>query len=149
MSEPVSNTPHAVAAVMSAADAARSLRTFTTGATRNTDSNKLDYEGFLSPLVLQSYARYMHGHRTQADGTLRSADNWQRGLPLGVYMKSMWRHFMDVWSLHRGLPVSSPEDGHQVTPEEALNALLFNAQGMLLETLRGEQKWTGSTTTPQ
>lgn len=118
------------------------MRQFTTGATRNTDTEKLDYEGFLSPQVLQSYARYMHTHRRQADGTLRSADNWQKGIPLDVYMTSAWRHFMDVWSLHRGLPVSSPEDGHAVTPEEALNALLFNVQGMLFETLRGEQKWT-------
>lgn len=113
------------------------IRTFETGATRNLDTNKLDYEGFLSPLVLHSFAKYMHSHRLQKDGTMRDADNWQRGISQDVYMKSMWRHFMDVWSLHRGGQPISPDSGEPVNLEEALCAVLFNVQGMLHEHLKG------------
>jgi hypothetical protein len=40
----------------------------TTGATRNLDEDKLDYEGFLSPYVLRRFAAYMHEHRKTPDG---------------------------------------------------------------------------------
>lgn len=105
------------------------MREFTTGATRNNDTDKFDYEGFISPLVLERYAAYMHKHRLQADGNLRDSDNWQKGIPLEAYVKSGWRHFMDWWKEHRGLPTSEGL-------EEALCALLFNVQGYLHETLK-------------
>lgn len=114
------------------------IRTFATGATRNLDVNKLDFEGFLCPMVLESFARYMNSHRLQKDGTLRSSDNWQAGIPLDVYMKSMWRHFFDVWSIHRGHKAFSSEDGHQITMEEALNAVAFNVNGYMHELLKAE-----------
>ena len=106
------------------------VRRFESGATRDTDAGKFDYEGFLSPVVLREYARYMHKHRVQADGSLRAADNWQRGIPKDAYMASMFRHFMDVWMFHRGI---APESG--VDQVEALCALMFNVQGMLFELL--------------
>ena len=99
-------------------------RTFDTGATRDTDDGKYDYEGFLSPLVLERYAEFMHGHRKMSDGSTRDSDNWQQGIPLDVYMKSMWRHFFDVWSWHRG---ATSKDYIDV----ALCALLFNVMGYL------------------
>lgn len=104
------------------------VRTFDTGATRDNDANKLDYEGFLSPVVLERFAEYMHKNRVQADGSLRDSDNWQKGIPLEAYMKSMFRHFMDVWSAHRGY------DAPDI--EESLCALLFNVMGMLHEHIR-------------
>lgn len=112
------------------------MRQFETGATRNIDANKLDFEGFLSPLVLESFATYMHSHRIQKDGNMRASDNWQKGIPIDVYMKSLWRHFFDVWKQHRGLEAFSPDDGHKLTIEEALNAMLFNTQGYLHELLK-------------
>ena len=108
------------------------MRQFNTGATRDTDEGKLDFEGFLSPLVLIRYAEYMDKHRTQADGKVRSSDNWQKGMPQNAYMKSMWRHFMDAWMWHRG---RKPKSG--ATDEEALCAVMFNAMGYLHEILRG------------
>ena len=57
------------------------MRNFDTGATRDVDTNKLDFEGFLSPVVLERYAEYMHKNRVQADGNLRDSDNWQKGIP--------------------------------------------------------------------
>ncbi len=114
------------------------IRTFETGATRNLDSSKNDYEGFLSPTVIKAFGDYMTSHRKQKDGTTRDSDNWQKGIPIDVYMKSMFRHFMDVWTIHRGGTAISPDSGEQVDIVEALNAMLFNVQGMMHETLKKE-----------
>lgn len=110
------------------------IRRFDTGATRDTDAGKLDYDGFLSPLVLERFARYMHSHRVQPDGAMRAADNWQKGIPRDAYMKSGWRHFFDWWCHHRG---ASRLAGAAL--EEALCALLFNVSGYLHEVLRRGQ----------
>ena len=108
------------------------LRTFETGATRDTSSDKLDYEAFLSPAVLLRYAEYMHTCRKQSDGTMRDGDNWQKGIPTDQYMKSKMRHVMDTWLHHRGL-------GHKAVIkdlEACLCAELFNTMGMLHEILK-------------
>ena len=109
------------------------MRQFTGGATRNTDEGKLDYEGFLSPLALEAYAKYLHNHRTQANGKQRNSDNWQKGIPLPVYMKSMWRHFVSVWKLHRGWDTDE-------TMDDALCGLLFNVNGYLHERLKAREQ---------
>ena len=57
------------------------MRNFDTGATRDNDDEKMDYEGFLSPIVLKEFGRYMHKHRKQTDGKFRESDNWQKGMP--------------------------------------------------------------------
>ena len=107
------------------------IRRFDTGATRDTDEGKLDYEGFLSPLVLERYAQFMHEHRHQSDGTLRAGDNWQKGMPLSSFMKSGWRHFMDWWKKNRSLTDGSPDK----ELEDAICGVLFNASGYLHEVL--------------
>jgi hypothetical protein len=112
------------------------MRQFETGATRDSDKEKYDYEGFLSPLVLQAFGRYMHRHREQADGNLRASDNWQRGMPRDTYMQSGWRHFMDWWLEHRGYP---SREGLV----DALCGLLFNTMGYLHETLKGQDAEPG------
>src|ERR1035437_3044741 len=83
-------------------DAASPVRTFATGATRNVEEGKPDFEGFLSPLSLAEFGRYMASHQKQADGNLRASDNWQKGIPKEAYMKSLWRHLMAVWTLQIG-----------------------------------------------
>lgn len=114
------------------------MRKFDTGATRDTDANKYDYEAFFSPLVLERRAQYMHKHRVQPDGTLRDGDNWQKGIPLAAYMKSLWRHFMDIWKGHRGLQTySDPEDRAMMI--EAICAAMFNLEGYLHELLKEDE----------
>lgn len=105
------------------------MRNFASGATRDTDENKPDYEGFISPLVLERYGVYMMKHQVQADGKLRASDNWQKGIPMEAYMKSGWRHFMDWWKEHR-------KYGSREGLEDALCALLFNVMGYLHEHLK-------------
>lgn len=111
------------------------VRQFGTGATRDTDSGKYDYEGFLSPVVLQRFAKYMHQHRIQSDGKLRDADNWQKGMPVDEYTKSLIRHVMDLWLIHDGYAAVRPENGERVEYEDTLCAILFNVQGLLYERL--------------
>lgn len=108
------------------------IRTFKTGAKRDKEDGKLDYEGFLSPIVLQKYAEYMHTHRWMKDGTYRESDDWAKGIPKDVYMKSGLRHAMDWWLEHRDF---KSRDGII----EALCGLLFNAQGYLYEIIKEDE----------
>lgn len=113
------------------------VRHFSTGATRSAEGDKYDYEGFLSPLALERFGAYMHSHRRQADGTLRDSDNWQKGIPVPQYLKSMWRHLVSTWKhfrLHWGTPAGLGPD-----IENDLCAVIFNAQGMLHEILKAKQ----------
>jgi hypothetical protein len=106
------------------------MRQFSSGATRDDETGKLDYEGFISPLVEKRFATYMHRHRVQADGQLRASDNWQKGIDQDAYMKSATRHFQD-WRLHHdGFPREATE-----SLEDALCALMFNTMGYLFEVL--------------
>jgi hypothetical protein len=106
------------------------VRTFDTGATRDSSENKPDYEGFLSPLALIRFGEYMLKHQVQADGTLRSSENWRKGIPRAQYLKSAWRHFVQWWSLTHSSSSTLDQE------EEALCALLFNVQGALHEAVR-------------
>ena len=105
------------------------MRTFDTGATRDTNTDKPDYEGFLSPLVIKRYGEFMMKHQKQSDGTIRASDNWQKGMPQDVYVKSGFRHFMDWWLVHRNYKFDHDR------LEEALCALMFNVMGYLHEHL--------------
>ena len=113
----------------------KTVREFETGATRDSEDGKLDYEGFFSPLVFARYGQYMHGHRKQSDGVIRDSDNWQKGIPLTAYMKSMWRHLVEFWTEHRyhhELSDALAEDNR----EEILCAIIFNASGYLHELIK-------------
>lgn len=105
------------------------MREFEGGATRDCDADKLDFEGFLSPQALITYAAYMHRHRQTAKG-LRDSDNWQAGMPLPVYMKSAFRHLVTWWKLHR-------EGGAEAELTEAICGVLFNAFGYLHQFAKG------------
>jgi hypothetical protein len=69
----------------------------------------------------------MNKNRVQSNGSVRDSDNWQKGIPTVAYMKSLWRHFMEVWTLHRAWTNGDLE--------EALCAVMFNAMGYLHELL--------------
>ncbi len=98
------------------------IRKFETGGVRDSDKDKLDFEGFLSPLVIEEFSKYMHKHRLLSNGEFRNSDNWQLGFGgehFSVCMKSLWRHFFDLWKEHRGY---KSREGI----EDALNGILFN-----------------------
>lgn len=114
----------------------KSKREFETGANRNSSEGKLDYEGFISPLVERIYAEYMHKHRLLEDGTLRSSDNWQKGIPYEELMKSAHRHWQDVRLIFDGYMVT--EDGEEVDMIDALCGLKFNIEAMILSITKEE-----------
>lgn len=118
---------------------ARKIDKFSTGATRDASATKPDFEGFMSPLVLHAYGRFMQYNREMEDGSLRESDNWQLGIPLANYMKSLWRHHVDLHLHHRSL-------GHlaKQTLVWTLCAIIFNASGYLHEVLKkngGKLDW--------
>lgn len=109
------------------------LRTFDSGATRDTAENKLEPWGFTSALAEQRFCEYMHAHRTQSDGSLRDSDNWKRGFGEDVLMHSLSRHILDlrlIWEGH-------PERARTGDKQETLCAIIFNATALLREDLHG------------
>lgn len=121
------------------------LRGFDTGATRDTATGKIDMEGFTCPKVMLQYAKFMNMNRLQSDGQLRDSDNWQKGIPIKVYMKSMKRHFDEVWMEHR---YPGETEAGMIA---ALCGLMFNSMGMLHEWLKiyPMQDFDGAEPTPE
>ena len=112
----------------------QTARQFATGATRSDDSAKPNYIGYLSPLVIERFGRYMLEHQY---GGQRSADNWKKGITKQAYIESLVRHLVSLWLLHEGYPervelLESIED----QKAECLCALLFNVQGYLHDHLK-------------
>jgi len=120
------------------------MRTFVTGATRD-HGNKPEFAGFLSPLAIREFGRYMHQHRTQPDGALRAADNWKNGMPRRDYLESLFRHFLDVWEImdteHSANPAACWDSGERLARQnkllEALCGCFFNSQALMHEILLG------------
>lgn len=113
-------------------------RAFTTGATRDTDNGKLDYEGFISPLVTRAYAEYMHRCRTRnvpVGQALRASDNWQKGIPQDVYAKSLIRHVQEFWLIIDGFEARD-EKGQALSLEDVCMAIKFNVEGFMFEQLK-------------
>ncbi len=118
------------------------MREFSTGATRDDDTTKADYRGYLSPQVLRRFGQYMTEHRTQADGTPRASDNWKKGIPRKEYLSSLLRHTVDLWYNLEHLTIG----GEPQRIEDPLCAIIFNAQGLLHERLLGRD--VGATPDP-
>lgn len=108
------------------------IRTFETGATRDSDEGKHDYYGYRSALVTRRFGEYMTKHRKQADGAMRASDNWKKGIPATASIASLNRHLEDVNLYFEGHGICANEP-----IEDALCAVMFNAQSMLLEVLTG------------
>lgn len=122
------------------------VRHFPTGATRDADVGKFDYEAFLSPAALEAFAAFMHRHRQQSDGSLRDGDNWQKGIPIEQYMKSLARHVVDLWNLHRGRRSAQVQRDFPAEWEDAriridlACAIWFNVQGVIFETMKEQSQ---------
>ena len=112
---------------------AHHMREFETGANRSEVAGKPDYEGYLSPLVIERFGRYMLSHQETPAGP-RASDNWQLGIPQSEYIKSRQRHNLDLWLLHRGYKGVYTQD-----KGEALCAIMFNSMGYLLTELLSTQ----------
>lgn len=108
------------------------LRTFETGATRDTAQDKHEPWGFMSALAEQRFCAYMHHHRHQSDDSMRDSDNWKKGIPMDAYKHSLSRHIQDLRLILEGFG----EQARERDLEEVLCSVLFNVQGMLHETIK-------------
>lgn len=113
------------------------MREFETGAVRDNDDGKLNFEGALSPQVLWAFTAYMASHSKMKDGTIRSAGNWKKGFPDDVLMECLMRHVFDLWMLYEGETPVRPEDGHEVDWNDALGGAMFNLQAIWHKKLTG------------
>lgn len=107
------------------------MRKFKTGAVRDSDQDKLDFIGSLSPIVLLRFAEYMKSHRKLTDGSRRSDGNWKKGMTQQSFIESLTRHFIDLWLDHEGYRKLSRAD-----VETAVCGVIFNAQGYLHEEIK-------------
>jgi len=101
------------------------MRVFATGATRDSNEHKPDYKGFLSTKAIKRFGAYMMKHQVQADGSLRSSDNWKKGIPIPAYVESLVRHTIDFLDAY--------ESGRLEEADELACAIMFNNQGYLHE----------------
>jgi hypothetical protein len=68
---------------------------------------------------------------------VRASDNWQEGIPLPNYVKSLIRHTFEFWRMWRGHEVPNPDaNGAPFTFEEVLSAIMFNVMGIIFEMRR-------------
>lgn len=112
------------------------VRKFATGALRDTATDKLDFEGFLDPAVLEAYAKYMHFNRRMLDGSMRDSDNWQKGFGLATLVKSLIRHAFDLWDWHRqSISTKHARAKGFQNPMLAACGVLFNTMGYIREFL--------------
>jgi len=124
-------------------DELATIRTYATGATRDTDAGKLKYEGFFSPSVLRRRAEYMNKHRLQTDGELRRPDNWQLGIAKDDYADSLVRHSVEFWLRHRDEDVTPDKPSDPQDMEEVICAIMFNCEGYLHEILKAKKEKRG------
>ena len=113
-------------------ETSKGYREFSTGASRDTAIGKLDVSRYIHPLVLKRFAEYMLEKQTMPDGTTRSGDNWQKGIPPQELLSSLARHDLDI-SLHlkgEGSEAKEPLD-------RALLGALFNVMALMLHLERG------------
>lgn len=133
-----------------------STRTFSTGATRNDDSTRIDPEGFFSPVVLEEFCNYMHKNRFRENGEIRASDNWQLGISQQAYAKSLWRHLLAFMKTHRQVG-NHKDEANPYRNEQLISdccALMFNAMGYLSEELKKPVQaqsgfWHPQVSTPQ
>jgi len=114
------------------------MRSFDTGATRDTAEGKLAYNGFYSPFVMRQFARFMNMNRLQSDGKLRDANNWQKGIDMSVYRESLSRHYQEFWEeveLKDKMSDMMSRTG-DIKLMAAACGIMFNIQGYVLEWLK-------------
>jgi hypothetical protein len=97
------------------------MRVFDSGAKRDSDTEKEDYIESISWLTLRRLAFYM-----KSKEKLYGRGNWQKGIPIEEYEKSMMRHLQKYFCKKYYDIDIEPGVDH-------LAAALFNLQGLIHE----------------
>ena len=129
-------------------------RTFETGATRNGNKGKYEFDKYVNPINELSYAQYMKSHQV-INWEYRPWDNRQKGIPFDSLFESAYRHMQtlcllyqwyDVYEIEEngefdwivvdwGEPVEWGSNVHKKDFIEQLNAIRFNTEAMKLQYL--------------
>jgi hypothetical protein len=104
-----------------------SVRTFKTGAIRDTEDGKLDFIETISWTAFARYAKYMTGKKQKY-----GSGNFKKGIDIDAYERSLLRH------IHKYL-VNKYEGGDEEKGEDHLSAIIFNTFGIMHEEERNEQ----------
>lgn len=132
-------------------------RTFDTGATRDSDTGKLEYSRYINPLADYSFAEYMKSKQI-IGGEYRRGDNRQKWIPTESLFDSLVRHIEIVKLLRKWHNVIEAKFRWEVMlfidkyPEEAywyenideksmvneLNAIRFNSEALKLSILQSK-----------
>ena len=113
-------------------ETSKGYREFKTGASRDTAIGKLDVARYIHPLVIKRFAEYMLEKQDMPDGTTRTGDNWQKGIPPQELMSSLGRHHLDIW-----LHMKNESTEAQEPLDRALLGALFNIMALILHEERG------------
>ena len=100
------------------------MRKFTTGAVRDTDTNKEDYIETISWTAFKRYAQYMTGKKARY-----GAGNFKKGIPIESYEQSLVRHLQKYLA-------NKYEGGTEEKEDDHLGAILFNVFGIMHEECR-------------
>ncbi len=97
----------------------KKVRTFTTGAIRDSEEGKEDYVETFSFTAWKRYAFYMTGKKSKY-----GAGNFKKGIPTESYEKSLLRHVQKYFE-------NKYENGQIEKDEDHLSAIMFNTQGIM------------------
>jgi hypothetical protein len=104
------------------------MRTFETGAVRDSDTNKEDYIETISWTAFKRYAKYMTSKKSRY-----GQGNFKKGIPIESYEQSLVRHLQKYLA-------NKYEDGTEEKDDDHLSAMVFNLFGIMHELERPNKK---------
>lgn len=97
----------------------KKITTFKSGAIRDNQEGKPDFNETISWTAFNRYAKYMTGKKAKY-----GAGNFKKGIPTSSYVASMLRH-VDKWMRN------TYENGQDELNEDHLSAIVFNVFGIM------------------
>lgn len=104
------------------------VRSFTSGAIRDSEESKEDYTETISWTAFKRYAQYMTSKKKQYGG-----GNFKKGIPIDSYERSLIRHLQKYME-------NKYEEGVVETDTDHLSAIVFNVFGIMHEQERERKK---------
>jgi hypothetical protein len=103
------------------------IRSFSTGAIRDSEEGKEDYIETISWSAFKRFAKYMTGKKKKY-----GEGNFKKGMPIDAYERSLMRHIQKYLE-------NKYEDGNSEKEEDHLAAAWFNIQGIMHEEERAKK----------
>jgi len=97
------------------------VRSFSSGAIRDSEESKEDYTETISWTAFKRYAQYMTGKKAKY-----GAGNFKKGIDISSYERSLLRHVQKYMS-------NKYEVGNTEKDDDHISAIIFNCFGILHE----------------